>query len=109
MAAAHDEGYVFYKLSLSKKTGKAGFLWGAEEGAAFECTAGHQAYLAVPPTKLTSQVSAYYFDETTEINEVRTEAVATSNEVYTLSGVRMEGAALPKGIYIVNGKKMVVK
>lgn len=109
MAAAHEDGYVFYKLSLSPKTGKLGFLRGTTDGAAFNYKSGHQAYLAVPPTALASQVSAYYFDETTEINEVRSEGVAPSDEIYTLSGVRMEGAALPKGIYIVNGKKMVVK
>ena len=109
MAAAHEDGYVFYKLSLSPKTGKLGFLRGTTDGAAFNYKSGHQAYLAVPPTALASQVSAYYFDETTEINEVCSEGVAPSDEIYTLSGVRMEGAALPKGIYIVNGKKMVVK
>ena len=34
---------------------------------------------------------------------------ATSQGIYSLSGVRMTGDNLPKGIYIKNGKKYVVK
>jgi hypothetical protein len=29
--------------------------------------------------------------------------------VYTLSGIRMSGKNLPKGIYIIGGKKVMVK
>ncbi len=110
-AAPHDNGYVFYKLTLHPRTGKAGFLWGAADGAAFDYTAGHQAYLAVPPTALTTQaVSGYYFDGTTTgIEEIIIPQTVNNASVYTLSGVRVNGKDLPKGIYVVNGKKMVVK
>lgn len=54
--------------------------------------------------------------ETTDITltEVPTAATADSNDIYNLSGQRMEspaanGAALPRGIYIMGGKKVVVK
>lgn len=111
MAEAHDHGYVFYKLTLHPRTGKAGFLWGAADGAAFDYTAGHQAYLAVPPTALTTQaVSGYYFDGTTTgIDEITIPQGVNDGSVYTLSGVRVNGKDLPKGIYVVNGKKMVIK
>ena len=112
MAAAHDNGYVFYKLTLHPRTGKAGFLWGAADGAAFDYTAGHQAYLAVPPTALTTQaVSGYFFDGTTTtgIEEITIPQAVNNDSVYTLSGVRVKGKDLPKGIYVVNGKKMVIK
>lgn len=35
----------------------------------------------------------------------------TNNVIYTISGVRMNQnlKALPKGVYIVNGKKVLVK
>ncbi|MBQ4222267.1 MAG: hypothetical protein II674_00300, partial [Prevotella sp.] len=93
------------------RTGKAGFLWGAADGAAFDYTAGHQAYLAVPPTALTTQaVSGYYFDGTTTgIEEIIIPQAVNNGSVYTLSGVRVNGKDLPKGIYVVNGKKMVIK
>ena len=61
--------------------------------------------------------------ETTDITltEIPTAATADSNDIYNLSGQRMEspapngqpsavnGAALPRGIYIMGGKKVVVK
>ena len=49
---------------------------------------------------------AFLFEETTGINNV--EATAENADVYTISGVKVEKAA-QKGIYIVNGKKVVVK
>lgn len=110
MAATHDTGYVFYKLSINSRTNKVGFLWGADDGAAFAYGAGHQAYLAVPPTADGSQsVSCYYFDDTTGIEEVTIPQTMSDGSVYTLSGVRMSGNTLPKGIYIVDGKKVVIK
>jgi len=38
-------------------------------------------------------------------------ASASSAEVYTLSGIRVSGklSALPKGVYLVNGKKKIIK
>ena len=103
---------MFYKLTLHPRTGKAGFLWGAADGAAFDYTAGHQAYLAVPPTALTTQaVSGYFFDGTTTtgIEEITIPQAVNNGSVYTLSGIRVNGKDLPKGIYVVNGKKMVIK
>lgn len=46
--------------------------------------------------------------ETTAINKVDVEKKMTG-EVYNLQGVRMQGENLPKGIYVRNGKKFVVK
>ena len=112
MAAAYpDPDYKFYKLSLNTKTKKVGFLWGKENGAPFTYYTGHQAYLPVLDSSTGSSVSAFYFDETSDatgISDVHTEEV-TTNAVYSLSGVRMESTTLPKGIYIMNGKKVVIK
>ena len=81
-----------------------GFYFKEDEGAAF-VSAPHKAYLAVP-----ADVAAgfYTFDGATDgINSVAN-VNAENNEVYSLSGVRMNGK-LQKGIYIVNGKKVVIK
>ena len=104
---------MFYKLSLNKsdKDNSVGFYWGAANGAAFEYHAGHQAFLAVPQEGNNTSVSAYFFDgDATSIYSVNAEVEGTEAEdVYSLSGVRMDGKQLPKGIYIVNGKKKVIK
>ena len=51
----------------------------------------------------------YLFDETTSISEelrVKSEEIATA-PVYDLQGRRVKNAA--KGVYIVNGRKVVIK
>lgn len=50
--------------------------------------------------------------DTTGIGSVTTEAAAQNAAIYTLSGVRVNAAntaGLPRGIYIVNGKTLLVK
>ena len=46
-------------------------------------------------------------EETTGIARVNGESVATDGAIYTLNGVRVEKPT--KGLYIVNGKKVVIK
>lgn len=109
MDAAHtDPGYKFYKLAYHPITRMVGFRWGKEDGAPFDCLRGHQAYLAVPPSENAGNASAFFFDGTTAISEVVSES-STDNTTYTLSGIRVDSKNLPKGIYIVNGKKVVIK
>lgn len=99
------DNYRFYKLSLYN--GKIGFFYGAVGGGPFTYGKGHQAFLAVPVDE-THGTNAFFFDGTTAISEVLSESSA-DNATYTLSGVRVDSKNLPKGIYIVNGKKMVIK
>lgn len=101
--------YYFYKLSLNKKStpGSVGFYWGNSTGSAFNYTKGHQAYLAVPKTDAFT-VQGFSFDGTTGIAEVES-AVNGNDEVYTISGMRVDGSNLSKGVYIVNGKKVIIK
>ena len=50
----------------------------------------------------------YVFDGlVTEIRSIGTETV--NGDIYTIGGIRVKADKLQKGIYIVNGKKMVVK
>lgn len=101
--------YYFYKLSLNKKStpGSVGFYWGNSTGSAFNYTKGHQAYLAVPKDNALN-VQGFSFDGTTGIAEVES-AVTGNDEVYTISGMRVDGSNLSKGVYIVNGKKVIIK
>lgn len=102
--------YLFYSLSLNKnkEEGSIGFYWNQPDGVAFEMPA-HRAYLAVEKTDANQGVSAFTFDGIgTDINGISTN-VLPADGVYTLSGVRVNSDSLQKGIYIVNGKKVVIK
>ena len=104
-----ESDYYFYKLALnSKRTpGSVGFYWGVAGGGTFLYGKAKQCYLAVPQTYVKLGTSAILFDETNGIENVTTEN--RNNETYTLTGVRISGDRLPSGIYIVNGKKQVVR
>ncbi len=104
------EDCLFYMLSYDKEGKNLGFYWGADAGAAFESGAG-KAYLALPQA-VASQVRGFVLDGTTTgISGVTTEANNAPAAVYSLTGVRMGTSTdgLPAGIYIVNGKKVLVK
>ena len=108
--APTNAAYYFYKLSTNTAgdEGSVGFWWGAAGGAAFEIPA-HKAYLAILQSEFENLVTeSFVFDETVGINKVQKDALSAEG-IYTLSGIRVNGDNLPKGIYIVNGKKIVIK
>lgn len=114
----NDEGYtksqwanvLYYKLAVNDE-GKAGFFWGAENGAPFKMQKHTTAYLA-PAEARVSNIRGFVFNpgEATGIGSVATETEENA-PVYTLSGIRVRTAKseLPAGIYIMNGKKLMVK
>lgn len=102
-------GSVYYYKLTSNSEGKAGFYWGATSGAAFAMTKGSTAYLTVPQS-MVLPIQGFVIDgngETTGIDTVESETEKAA--VYNLQGIRMTGAKLPKGVYISNGKKFMVK
>ena len=109
-ADAGNTPYLFYKLArnASSDDNSVGFYFGGENGAAFTYEKGHQAYLAVPNPTGSTPVQSFSFDGSTGITDM--EVVHNNqNEVYTLSGVRINNNQLTKGVYIVNGKKVIIK
>lgn len=103
-----DGAYAYYKLA--NPTEGIGFYYGAEDGGAFK-NGAHKAYLAVM-TKAMSQMRGFSFDSmTTGINHVVANAEhAKSTVIYDLNGRRVNSLnAAAKGVYIVNGKKVIVK
>lgn len=100
---------AYYKLASDPVKG-LGFYYGAENGGAFK-NGAHKAYLAVK-TEALSQMRGFSFDSmTTGINHVVANAEhAKSTVIYDLNGRRVNSlSAAAKGVYIVNGKKVIVK
>lgn len=101
----------YYKLALGND-GKCGFYWGAADGAAFEYTA-NRAFLAIDITDASQAPEGFSLDGdggTTDIDGVMN-GNDDSQKIYTVTGVYAGKSLdkLPKGIYIVGGKKVAVK
>lgn len=102
------EGYSFFKLSYNQagENGKLGFYWAKENGAPFVSKAG-LAYLAVKTADVAAVKGFSLFDMETGISKVTGSAAAGNGVIYDLQGRRVERAV--RGLYIVNGRKVVVK
>ena len=101
----------YYKLALGND-GKCGFYWGAADGAAFEYTA-NRAFLAIDITDASQAPEGFSLDGdggTTGIDGIMN-GNDDSQKIYTITGVYTGKSLdkLPKGIYIVGGKKVAVK
>lgn len=103
----------YYKLSYNNEGNNLGFYWGSENGAAFT-NGAHKAYLAIEGESLLSQSRGFSLADlahgvTTGINTT-VKSATQSNFIYDLNGRRinsLNGAA--KGVYIMNGQKVLVK
>lgn len=106
-----DSGYKYYKLTLnlSGQAGTAGFYWdrNSNEGTKINAAA-HKVYLKVPAGSVGSKSSFVFGDETDGIGQIENGNMTMENaEIYNLNGQKVNKAQ--KGIYIVNGKKVVIK
>ena len=102
-----EPGYKYYKLAYDNYTARTGlgFYWGAENAGAFKVKAG-TAYLAVPASE--ANAKGFAFDgETTGVENVN-EAANQSKTIYNLNGQRVSNMS-QAGLYIVNGKKVVIR
>ena len=112
-ATTEGENCLFYKLSYDNEGKNLGFYWAAENGAAFTNEA-NKAYLALT-TAVAQNVRGFGLegDGTTGIGQIVNGETLVN--VYTIDGIIVrkqvkESQALnglKKGIYIVNGKKVI--
>lgn len=118
MTSAPDETECyFYKLYYATDNvlhnRQLGFYWGAPGGAAFINKAG-KAYLALPVAQAV-KIQGFLLPShpTTDIQSLETDYPnAVKNGTYTLTGIKLSDKALknlPAGVYIINGKKVVVR
>ena len=111
---AGEGNYLYYKLSYNNDGEKIGFYWGAENGAAFTNQA-HKAYLAIPVTNGTSMVRGFALNDiengtVTNINTINVNTSAKATTIYDLNGRCINNInTAAKGVYIVNGRKVLVK
>lgn len=98
--AAVETGSGPYNYILNKVNGVIGFY-----RAAGQTVATNRAYLQTTTNAARLNISFDDDDQTTGI--ARVEETVANNAVYTLSGVRVEKPT--KGLYIKNGKKVVIK
>ena len=98
------DGCLFYRLTMHNGE-TIGFWWGAAEGGKFKLGA-NKAYLAVPTSVVSARSGFAFDDEATGISQIENGKLKIEN-YYDLQGrkVSMPG----KGLYIVNGKKVVIK
>lgn len=104
-----DTDYYYYRLTMYE--GKPGFWWKSDNGAGF-ALAANKAYLKVLKSNagtVTSQASGFTLGdhETTGVNDVRSKTEEVRGEYFNLAGQRV--AQPTKGLYIVNGRKVVIK
>ena len=95
---------------LARKTPTSPMEFWTGDGAYLAAT---KAYLQFPTEDAAREAKIFIEDQnggTTEISGVKTEANSMNAEGwYNLNGVKMEGAPAQKGVYIKDGKKVVIK
>ena len=102
------EGNVFYYKLANDAIDGLGFYWGEENGGAFQIAA-NKAYLAVPQELATRGFS---FKDLEPTNITTLQISETQASIYDLNGRAIKTPllqTLKKGIYILNGKKFIVK
>ena len=103
----------YYKLSYNSDAFNLAWYWGADNGEPFKSGA-HKAWLVIPSDETFARS---YFglpddDETTptSLEEIKNSGViATTANWYSLDGRKLNGRPSTKGVYVVNGKKVVIK
>ena len=106
------------KTLITKESGKAYYALGMTDGVGFYNAANGEnttefynnafkAYLEMPASQGTAAFYGFDWEGTTGINEMK-EQRAESKEIYDLTGRRVEEITAP-GIYIVGGRKVLVK
>ncbi len=102
-----DDDFKYYVLS-TKTPGDAssiGFYYQVEGGNQVE-NGAHKAYLAIP-VEQAGNITGFSIDLLTGIEDMQ--FTRTNGEAYTITGVRMKNGNLPKGLYVIDGKKTVIK
>ena len=106
--SGNEKNYYYYKLTTQNKA-NFGFYFGAENGRPFKMSNTSRAYLVLPREQSSSVKSLVLDDAILETAvSLPTESKPTDGHTYDLSGRLCQGKLVP-GIYIQNGRKIVVR
>ena len=102
--AANPEATAVYVLN-KKGDDPVGFYKLSATGT----LAANKAYLATSSSGDASNFNFYFEDETTSLIENGALSIENSGAWYTLDGRRLQGKPTQMGVYIMNGRKYVIK
>ena len=102
-------GAKYYKLTYGNDNITFGWFWGADGGAAFTSPA-YKAWLALPAAAAGARVFLGLPDEedATGIATIKDKQQKANNVWYDLNG-RCVNTPMKKGVYVKEGRKMVIK
>ena len=108
-------GYKYFILSLNaaQEAGSVGFYYQAGTEGNSVSNGAHKAYLRVPLADLPANVMGYRIIDGGEVTAI--DAISVDNNdfnnavIYTIDGRKVSATNLQKGVYIIDGKKKVVK
>ena len=104
----NKDNYYYYKLTTKDKA-NFGFYFGEAHGWPFKMSNTSRAYLVLPREQSSSVKSLVLDDAILETAvSLPTESKPTDGHTYDLSGRLCQGKLVP-GIYIKNGRKIVVR
>lgn len=105
----NKDNYYYYKLTTNKDKANFGFYFGEAHGWPFKMSNTSRAYLVLPRGQSSSVKSLVLDDAILETAvSLPTECKPTDGHTYDLSGRLCRGKLVP-GIYIQNGRKIVVR
>ncbi|MDO4950584.1 MAG: sialidase family protein [Bacteroidales bacterium] len=95
--------------SLGKKDDAIGFYKYDNNGTTTITLGANKAYLETPAASYSSKGFVFTFDDPTAIASILSGQSSANGQWYTLDGRKLNGVPTQRGIYINNGKKIVVK
>ena len=102
-------GAIYYKLTYNNAGTVFGWYWGADGGAAFE-SPGHKAWLALPAAATGARIFLGLPGDydVTGITTIENKQQKAANVLYDLNGRRVN-APTAKGVYVKEGRKIMIK
>lgn len=102
-----EAGFVYYVLN--KKNNVPGFYYQKGSAGAYANVRAHSAYLKVSTSAAKPNGYGFFDGDATGIDTIERNILTENDKVYTLSGMRVNANRVAKGVYIVNGQKVVIK
>lgn len=99
----------YKNMILNNVGGKIGFYFANDQTVAANRAYLHIASTLAPDASESRMVMVFADDEATAVFDLNDNSEMINNNWYDLQGRRVDGSRLNSGIYIKNGKKVVVK